>query len=82
MTTSLKIPRQVAPRAHSAPISFITPRKMLMPIDGKFQFVIEQGDFIHRPSRINIEVTGELGTVEQVRVGGPSVIVARGEVFV
>ncbi len=50
------------------------------PIDGKFSFVIEQGDFIHRPSRIRIEVTGKPGAVEKVRVGGPSVIVARGEV--
>lgn len=51
------------------------------PVDGKFSFVIEQGDFIKRPSRINIEVEGEPGTVKQVRVGGPSVVVARGEVF-
>ena len=50
------------------------------PVDGKFSFVIEQGDFIHRPSRIRIEVTGKPGAVEKVRVGGPSVIVAKGEV--
>lgn len=50
------------------------------PSDGKFSFVIEQGDFIHRPSRINLEVRGETGAVEQVRVGGPSVVVAKGEV--
>jgi len=50
--------------------------------DGSFRFVIEQGDFMHRPSRINIEVKGKLGAVDEVRVGGPSVIVARGEVFV
>jgi trans-2,3-dihydro-3-hydroxyanthranilate isomerase len=49
---------------------------------GKFQFVIEQGDFINRPSRINIEITGKPGSIEAVRVGGPSVIVARGEVYV
>ncbi|MBC8031027.1 MAG: PhzF family phenazine biosynthesis protein [Pyrinomonadaceae bacterium] len=52
------------------------------PIDGQFRFVIEQGDFMHRPSRINIEVTGKPGAVTEVRVGGPSVIVAHGEVFV
>jgi trans-2,3-dihydro-3-hydroxyanthranilate isomerase len=51
------------------------------PVDGRFNFVIEQGDFIHRPSRINIEIKGEPGTVEQVRVGGPSVVVAHGEVI-
>jgi trans-2,3-dihydro-3-hydroxyanthranilate isomerase len=50
------------------------------PVDGKFCFVIEQGDFINRPSRINIEVKGAPGAVEQVRVGGPSVVVANGEV--
>jgi trans-2,3-dihydro-3-hydroxyanthranilate isomerase len=51
------------------------------PIDGKLSFVIEQGDFINRPSRINIEVKGAPGAVEITRVGGPSVLVARGEVF-
>ena len=48
--------------------------------DGRFKFVIEQGDFIHRPSRINLDVKGAVGAVEEVRVGGPSVLVARGEV--
>ena len=52
----------------------------LEPEDGRYKFVIEQGDFIHRPSRINLEVKGERGRVEEVRVGGPSVLVARGEV--
>jgi trans-2,3-dihydro-3-hydroxyanthranilate isomerase len=52
------------------------------PSDGKFRFVIEQGDFIQRPSRINLEVAGKPGTIDEVRVGGPSVIVAGGEVFV
>jgi trans-2,3-dihydro-3-hydroxyanthranilate isomerase len=48
-------------------------------IDGQTRFVIEQGDFIHRPSRINIQIKGELGAIDEVRVGGPSVVVARGE---
>ena len=50
--------------------------------DGRFRFVIEQGDFIHRPSRINIEVAGKPGAIGEVRVGGASVVVAHGEVFV
>jgi trans-2,3-dihydro-3-hydroxyanthranilate isomerase len=49
--------------------------------DGRFRFVIEQGDFMNRPSRINIEVKGKPGSIDEVRVGGPSVVVARGEVF-
>jgi trans-2,3-dihydro-3-hydroxyanthranilate isomerase len=49
-------------------------------VDGRVRFVIEQGDFIHRPSRINIDVKGKAGTIEEVRVGGTSVVVARGEV--
>ncbi|HEX6715700.1 MAG TPA: PhzF family phenazine biosynthesis protein [Pyrinomonadaceae bacterium] len=53
----------------------------LEPEDGKFRFVIEQGDFIHRPSRINLTVKGEAGRVEEVNVGGPAVLVARGEVI-
>ncbi|HJY29865.1 MAG TPA: PhzF family phenazine biosynthesis protein [Pyrinomonadaceae bacterium] len=50
--------------------------------DGRYKFVIEQGDFIHRPSRINLTVKGEAGRVEEVKVGGPAVLVARGEVVV
>jgi predicted PhzF superfamily epimerase YddE/YHI9 len=41
--------------------------------------VIEQGDFIHRPSRINLDVKGQAGRIEQVKVGGPAVLVAKGE---
>jgi len=50
------------------------------PVDGVYRFVVEQGDFMNRPSRIGVEVTGQPGKVEQVRVGGTSVVVARGEV--
>lgn len=52
----------------------------LEPEDGRYKFVIEQGDFIHRPSRINLNVKGEAGRVEEVKVGGLAVMVARGEV--
>lgn len=48
------------------------------PVDGVYKFVIEQGDFINRPSRIELEVKGAPGKVEEVRVGGTSVVVARG----
>jgi trans-2,3-dihydro-3-hydroxyanthranilate isomerase len=48
-------------------------------VNGISKFVIEQGDFINRPSRLNIEVKGEAGAIEEVHVGGPSVVVARGE---
>ena len=54
----------------------------LEPEDGRYKFVIEQGDFIHRPSRINLDVKGQPGSVEEVKVGGLAVLVARGEVFV
>ena len=50
------------------------------PAEGRHKFVIEQGDFIHRPSRIHLDVKGDAGAVEQVRVGGFSVVVAKGEV--
>lgn len=48
------------------------------PVEGVYKFVIEQGDFINRPSRIGLEVKGAPGKVEEVRVGGTSVVVARG----
>ncbi|HUS12714.1 MAG TPA: PhzF family phenazine biosynthesis protein [Pyrinomonadaceae bacterium] len=51
-------------------------------IEGRTKFIIEQGDFMHRPSRIYIDVKGKPGAIDEVRVGGPSVVVARGEVFV
>ena len=54
----------------------------LEPENGRYKFVIEQGDFINRPSRINLDVKGQPGSVEEVKVGGPAVLVARGEVFV
>jgi len=53
----------------------------LEPEDGRYRFVIEQGDFIHRPSRINLDVKGQAGRVEEVKVGGRAVLVARGEVI-
>jgi trans-2,3-dihydro-3-hydroxyanthranilate isomerase len=51
------------------------------PVEGRYHFVIEQGDFIKRPSRIGLDVKGETGRVEEVRVGGPSVVVAHGELI-
>ncbi|HSB26580.1 MAG TPA: PhzF family phenazine biosynthesis protein [Pyrinomonadaceae bacterium] len=53
----------------------------LEPDDGRYRFVIEQGDFIHRPSRIRLDVKGQKGKVEEVKVGGASVLVAEGKVF-
>lgn len=50
------------------------------PVDGVYKFVIEQGDFIKRPSRIGLEVKGSAGKIDEVRVGGSSVVVARGTV--
>jgi trans-2,3-dihydro-3-hydroxyanthranilate isomerase len=52
------------------------------PDDGHFKFVIEQGDFMHRPSRISLSVKGSKGAIEEVKVGGPSVLVAKGTVMV
>ncbi len=52
----------------------------LEPENGRYRFVIEQGDFINRASRINLDVKGAPQAVEEVKVGGPSVLVARGEV--
>jgi trans-2,3-dihydro-3-hydroxyanthranilate isomerase len=46
-----------------------------------FQFVIEQGDTMGRPSRIFADVTGQPGKIEGVRIGGTSVVVAKGEVY-
>ena len=45
------------------------------------KLLIEQGDFINRPSRIFAEVFGTQGNVKKVKIGGRSIIVAKGEVF-
>jgi trans-2,3-dihydro-3-hydroxyanthranilate isomerase len=50
--------------------------------DGVLRFTIEQGDFIERPSRIAVEITGAKGNIERVRVGGASVVVAKGEIYI
>ena len=52
------------------------------PDNGHVKFVIEQGDFMHRPSRISLNVKGSKGAIEEVKVGGPSVLVAKGTVIV
>ncbi|REJ78863.1 MAG: PhzF family phenazine biosynthesis protein [Acidobacteria bacterium] len=44
-------------------------------------FTIEQGDFMGRPSRIYATIDGGKGNVERVRIGGRSVIVAKGEIY-
>jgi trans-2,3-dihydro-3-hydroxyanthranilate isomerase len=44
-------------------------------------FIIEQGDFMNRPSRIHAEVTGGPNNVERVKIGGSSVVVAKGELY-
>lgn len=48
---------------------------------GERKFTIEQGDFMKRPSRIFAEVSGEKGQVERVKIGGNSVIMAKGEIL-
>lgn len=48
---------------------------------GNVDFVIEQGDFMHRPSRVHLSVKGDTRRIAEVRVGGESVLVARGEVI-
>jgi trans-2,3-dihydro-3-hydroxyanthranilate isomerase len=50
------------------------------PVDGVYKFVIEQGDFIQRASRMGLEVKGSAGKIEEVRVGGASVVVVRGTI--
>lgn len=48
---------------------------------GTNKFIIEQGDFMKRPSRIFAEISGSRENVKKVQIGGNSIIVARGEVF-
>lgn len=50
--------------------------------EGVFRFRIEQGDFMERPSRINAEIKlGQDSMIKEVRVGGASVMVARGSLM-
>lgn len=49
--------------------------------EGVSRLRVEQGDFIERPSRIDAEIRGRKGHVEEVRVGGASVVVAEGHLI-
>lgn len=46
------------------------------------RFVIEQGDFMNRPSRIDVQVSGSAGAVDTVKVGGAACVVAKGELYI
>jgi trans-2,3-dihydro-3-hydroxyanthranilate isomerase len=52
------------------------------PEDGVYRFTIEQGDFMGRPSRINVQITGQKGRIDRVQVGGPSVVMLAGTLSV
>lgn len=45
------------------------------------RFTIEQGDFMNRPSRIFAEATGNEGNVQKIKIGGPAIVVAKGELY-
>jgi trans-2,3-dihydro-3-hydroxyanthranilate isomerase len=49
--------------------------------NGVYSFTIEQGDFMGRPSRIEAEISGDKDNVKLVRIGGASVVVAKGEIY-
>jgi trans-2,3-dihydro-3-hydroxyanthranilate isomerase len=40
-----------------------------------------QGVAMGRPSRIHISIDGDAGEITRVRVGGQSVVVGRGEIY-
>lgn len=48
------------------------------PEAGVYRFTIEQGDFMGRPSRINVQITGEKNRIDRVQVGGRSVVMFNG----
>jgi len=50
----------------------------IKPAEKDSQFIVEQGDFMGRPSRIRASVMGSKGKIETVRIGGNSVLVAEG----
>lgn len=54
---------------------------VVQPEEDSYNFTIEQGDFMGRPSRINAEVKGGPGRIEQVRIGGKSVVIVNGELL-
>ncbi|MGI9054164.1 MAG: PhzF family phenazine biosynthesis protein [Pyrinomonadaceae bacterium] len=66
---------------HHGAIKGGSPRVSKGANENSYQFTIEQGDFMNRPSRIFADVTGEKGNVESVKIGGSSVVIAKGEVY-
>ena len=49
--------------------------------DHETRIRLEQGVEMGRPSRIEIAITGTAEQIEDVRVGGESVLVAEGELY-
>ena len=49
--------------------------------DGTLRWVVEQGIEMGRPSALDIAITGSAENIEDVRVGGASVLVAEGELL-
>jgi trans-2,3-dihydro-3-hydroxyanthranilate isomerase len=51
------------------------------PRDGTLRWVVEQGFEMGRPSIIEIEADKSAGSITGVRVGGKTVLVAKGELL-
>ncbi len=61
--------------------AYIVWHGLLRPTDGVARMVIEQGEEIGRPSRIQVEVcVGNGGEITEVKVGGQAVQIIKGEV--
>lgn len=61
--------------------AYLVRHGLVTPADGTARLVVVQGVEIGRPSRIEVEVTGETGgAITRVRVGGAAVRVITGEV--
>jgi len=50
--------------------------------DGTVSFTVHQGVEMGRPSRLDVEVDLSGGVIESVRVGGASVLITSGTLFV
>ena len=76
------IPEDAATGSAAGSLSgYLVHHRAIETVENNARFTIEQGDFMKRPSRIFAEVSGEKGRVEKVKIGGSSVVVAKGEVF-
>ena len=74
------VPEDPATGSASGPLGCYLVRHGLVPGGERVPIVCEQGYEIGRPSRIEVEISGDRETIREVRVGGGCVLIGEGRI--